>query len=165
MPTAQLSKTDKKLISQIQGDLPLSRTPFSDLALRLGWEEGEFLRQIRDLKRRGVIRRFGAILRHQIAGYLGNAMVVWKVDPEEIQRVSRAFASFPQVSHCYLRRPQSGWPYNIYTMVHGKRETDCRRIAREMARKTGVKEYRLLFSKREFKKSSMLYFGEKEEQR
>ncbi|MBP1715721.1 MAG: transcriptional regulator [Deltaproteobacteria bacterium] len=108
-----------------------------------------------------MIRRFGAILRHQIAGYRGNAMAVWSVPEEEIDRISRTMTSFPAVSHCYLRPEHPRWPYNLYTMIHGKSPEDCRKTAKRMARETGIKNYRLLFSKREHKKSSMNYFGKK----
>ncbi len=154
-----LSPEDKKIIRLIQGDLPVSPAPFAPLAKKSGIEEKEFLKRVRGFIRRGMIRRFGAILRHQIAGYRGNAMAVWSVPEEEIGRVSQAMTSFPAVSHCYLRPEHPCWPYNLYTMIHGKSPEDCRRTARRMARETGIKNYRLLFSKREHKKSSMNYFG------
>ena len=154
----ELSTEDKKLIRQIQGDLPPSLTPFAVLARRLGREEKELLRRIGALKRRGMIRRFGAILRHQIAGYHGNAMVVWKIPEDRIADVARVMASDPAVSHCYLRPPVAAWPYNLYTMIHGPSEKDCLLAARRIARKAQGGEFRLLFSQREHKKSSMRYF-------
>jgi len=156
-----LSPEDKKIIRMIQGDLPVSPTPFGPLAKKLGIEEKEFLKRVRRFIRAGMIRRFGAILRHQIAGYRGNAMAVWSVPEEEIDRISRTMTSFPTVSHCYLRPEHPRWPYNLYTMIHGKSSEDCRKTAKRMARETGIKNYRLLFSKREHKKSSMNYFGKK----
>ena len=158
MKKGKLSSKDRRLLGQIQGDLPLCLTPFVQVAWKAGWKEEVLLRRVRGFVRRGMIRRFGAILRHQKAGYQGNAMVVWKVGEEEIPRVSQAMASFPPVSHCYLRPPFPDWPFNLYTMVHGKDEKDCRRIALRISKKTGIKDYRLLFSKREHKKSSMTYF-------
>ncbi|MGD0627339.1 MAG: Lrp/AsnC family transcriptional regulator [Thermodesulfobacteriota bacterium] len=158
MNPMKLSAADKKLIRQIQGDLPVSPTPFAPLAQQVGLEEKEFLKRVHSFMRRGMIRRFGAILRHQKAGYRGNAMVVWKVREDQIQRVSQIMASFSAVSHCYLRPPLSKWPFNLYTMVHGRREKDCRLTAQKIAKETGLKDYRLLFSKREHKKSSMRYF-------
>jgi DNA-binding Lrp family transcriptional regulator len=68
-------------------------------------------------------------------------------------------ASFPAVSHCYLRPEHPRWPYNLYTMIHGRNPEDCRSTAKKMARETGIRKYRLLFSKKEHKKSSMNYFG------
>jgi DNA-binding Lrp family transcriptional regulator len=67
-------------------------------------------------------------------------------------------ASFRAVSHCYRRDPTPQWPYNLYTMVHGKDEAGCRATAEKMAAKAEVKDYALLFSRRELKKTSMQYF-------
>jgi DNA-binding Lrp family transcriptional regulator len=154
----QLTADDKKLIRQIQGDLPITPTPFEPWARQLALPEKEFLKRIHHLIRRGTIRRFGAILRHQKAGYQGNAMVVWRVPEDQIPRISRAMVSFPAVSHCYLRPSLPQWPYNLYTMVHGRSEKDCRLAAQKISKETRLKDYRLLFSKREHKKSSMRYF-------
>ena len=158
MKLPKFTAEDTKLIRKIQGDLPLSPTPFYSVARQLGWEEKELLKRVRGFIRRGWIRRLGAILRHQKAGYHGNAMVVWKVPEAQIPRVSRAMIAFPAVSHCYLRPSLPQWPFNLYTMVHGPTAEDCRLIAQRLSKETGVKSYRLLFSKREHKKSSMRYF-------
>ena len=154
----KLSAEDKIIIRQIQGDLAVTFTPFEPLARRLGLSEKEFLKRVHRLKRQGLIRRFGAILRHQKAGYRGNAMVVWKVPEDQIPRVIQTMIAFPAVSHCYLRPSLPQWPFNLYTMVHGPKARDCRLIAQKLSRETGLKEYQLLFSKREHKKSSMRYF-------
>jgi DNA-binding Lrp family transcriptional regulator len=158
MKKEKISAKDKKLLGEIQGDLPLCLTPFGGMARKAGWKEEDLLRRIRGFIRRGMIRRFGAILRHQKAGYQGNAMAVWKVREGQVSRVSRMVASFAAVSHCYLRTPLPEWPFNLYTMIHGRNEEDCRRIAGRISRKTGLRHYRLLFSRREHKKSSMAYF-------
>jgi DNA-binding Lrp family transcriptional regulator len=153
-----ISPEDKKIIRLIQGDLPVSPSPFAPLAQKVGMDEKEFLKRIRTFIRQGMIRRFGAILRHQIAGYRGNAMAVWYVPDDQVAQVSRAMASSPAVSHCYLRPRHPRWPFNLYTMIHGKNPEDCRRTAAKISRQTGIETYRLLFSKREHKKSSMRYF-------
>ncbi|MBU1206859.1 MAG: Lrp/AsnC family transcriptional regulator [Proteobacteria bacterium] len=158
MDPHKFSAEDKKLIRKIQGDLPLSLIPFEGVARQLGWEEKELLKRVRRFIRRGRIRRFGAILRHQKAGYQGNAMVVWKVPENQISRITRAMIAFPAVSHCYLRPSLPQWPFNLYTMVHGPGARDCRLIAQQLSKETGLKDYQLLFSKREHKKSSMRYF-------
>ena len=158
MNPVELTAKDKKILAQIQGDLPLCLSPYAVIAQKTGWDERDLVRRIKFFIRRGMIRRFGAILRHHKAGYRGNAMVVWKVAQEDIPRVSRAMVSFPAVSHCYLRAAHPKWSFNLYTMVHGQSERDCRQIARQISKNTGVKDYRILFSKREHKKSSMTYF-------
>ncbi len=66
--------------------------------------------------------------------------------------------SFNQISHCYRRNPTPDWPYNLYTMIHGKDEESCRVIAGQIAEKTSVTSYTILFSRKELKKTSMVYF-------
>ncbi len=154
----KLAVEDKRIIRQIQGDLAVTPAPFEPLARRVGLSEKEFLKRVRRLKRQGRIRRFGAILRHQQAGYQGNAMAVWKVAEARLLQVGQIMSAFPAVTHCYQRPALPQWPYNLYTMLHGPTEKDCRLLAKKIADKTGLKDYRLLFSRREHKKSSMRYF-------
>ncbi len=153
-----LTELEKQVIAAIQGDIPVAEHPYHALALRLGISEDRLLAVLNDLVRRGIIRRFGATLRHQKSGFGANAMVAWQVDEARIDEVGRLMASFAAVSHCYRRNPAAHWPYNLYTMVHGQDEAGCRRTAAEMAQKAQVQHYTLLFSRREFKKISMQYF-------
>jgi len=153
-----VDERDKKVIGLIQGDLPLRPRPFALMAERAGMSEGEYLERIRDLKSRGILRRFGATLRHQEAGFSSNAMVAWVVPEKRIDEVGKIFARFREVTHCYHRRPMGQWPYNIYTMVHGSSRDQCYEIAEKMSKAAGVKDFTLLFSEKEFKKTSMSYF-------
>jgi DNA-binding Lrp family transcriptional regulator len=153
-----IDESDKKVIALIQGDLDLAPRPFARAAEMAGMSEEEFIARVRSLKERGVIRRFGATLRHQEAGFSSNAMVAWIVPGEKVEEVGRTMAGFKEVTHCYQRVPRKGWPYNLYTMIHGDNRDQCIRIAARMSMESGVKEYALLFSEKEFKKTSMAYF-------
>jgi siroheme decarboxylase len=153
-----VSGLEKKIINLIQGDLPLAPRPFAVLAEQLGIHESVLLEEIRKLKKQGIIRRFGATLRHQEAGFSSNAMVVWNVPEERLEQVGKVIAGFKEVTHCYQRAPKKDWPYNLYSMVHGNSREDCREIARRLSREVGIDDYTLLFSQKEFKKTSMKYF-------
>ena len=111
-----------------------------------------------DLQDRGVIRRFGATLRHQKSGFEANAMTAWIVDEKRIEEVGQIMASHKEVSHCYRRNPTNSWPYNLYTMIHGLDEASCIATAKRMSEKTGVTKFKLLFSRKELKKTSMKYY-------
>jgi DNA-binding Lrp family transcriptional regulator len=67
-------------------------------------------------------------------------------------------AAFREVTHCYQRQSCKDWKYNLYTMIHGDSEEQCHRIAEKMSAETGMTDYVLLFSEKEFKKTSMRYF-------
>jgi DNA-binding Lrp family transcriptional regulator len=153
-----IDERDKIIIGLIQGDLPLQKKPFAKMAESIGMSESEFLERIRALKASGVIRRFGATLRHQEAGFSSNAMVAWIVPDGRIEEVGKAMAEFREVTHCYQRRPQKDWKYNLFTMVHGDDKDACYQVAKRMSEATGMDEYILLFSEKEFKKTSMAYF-------
>ena len=153
-----IDDVDKKVIQLIQGDLPLDLRPFAVLAVKAGISEDEFVERVASLKKRGIIRRFGATLRHQEAGFSSNAMVAWIVPEERIEEVGKIMARFRAVTHCYQRKTTKGWPYNLYTMIHGDDREECYEIAKKISRKAGIQDYILLFSEKEFKKTSMKYF-------
>ena len=158
-----LTDLEKKVIASIQEDIAIIQRPYLEISRVLGISEDEFLETLSDLCKRGVIRRFGATLRHQQTGYNANAMVAWQVDEDHIDKVGKKMAAFRQVSHCYRRNPTESWPYNLYTMVHAGDEESCRKTAAEMAAAAGVEKYTLLFSKEELKKTSMVYFPSDED--
>lgn len=153
-----LNEQEKELVRELQKGLPLVGRPFLDIADRLGVSEEEVVAKVKDLLSRGIIRRFGAVVKHQDVGYVANAMVVWPVPGERITEVGRVMASFSEVTHCYNRPSAPGWPFTLYTVIHGKEERDCRSIAEKISSSTGITGYRILFSTAELKKSSMEYF-------
>jgi DNA-binding Lrp family transcriptional regulator len=158
-----ISESDKHIIRELQGDLPLVQRPFKPIADRLGMKEEDLLVKLREMDDNGVIRRFSAILRHRNVGFSANAMGAWCVPEDRTEEVGARMAAFSQVSHCYQRPVLPTWPYNLFTMIHGKTPEDCEQVAKLISQDTGIEEYRLLYSTREFKKVSMRYFTEKDE--
>ena len=151
--------TEKEILRIVQDTLPDSATPYADIARMTGSTEEDVLTLLQKLKQGGQIRRFGATLRHQQAGYSFNAMVAWYVEDDfDVDAVGRMMAKRPEISHCYLRRNCLDWPYNVYTMIHGRSRDECMRVVQELSEETGVTQYDLLFSHKELKKTSMEYF-------
>lgn len=154
------SDLERKIIALIQGDMPVEKHPYRVIADQVGTDEQTVLDIIQNLNDRGIIRRFGATLRHQKSGFNANAMVAWRVDERRVEEAGRQMAAFDEVSHCYRRNPAKNWPYNLYTMVHAKDEASCRKIAADIAEKAAVDTYEILFSRKELKKTSMQYFDD-----
>ena len=153
-----LTELEKKLIASIQEDIAVIDRPYRDISRKLGISEETLLEKLQSLCARGFIRRFGATLRHQKTGFTANAMAAWQVGEDRIEEVGNKMASFRQVSHCYRRNPTKRWPYNLYTMIHASDEAACRQTAQSMAEAASVENYTLLFSRKELKKTSMVYF-------
>lgn len=157
-----LSELDKKVILALQRDLEICPQPFLEVAEQLEIAEEELLAAIRSLIERGYIRRFGATLRHQQSGYEANALVAWAVPEVDLKRIGKHLAGQRAVTHCYARRPAPTWPYNLYTMIHGRTMDECVKMAAEMAAETGIDDFEMLFSETELKKTTMRYFKEEE---
>jgi siroheme decarboxylase len=153
-----LSEQDKQIIKELQNGLPLVSRPFEIMGKRLNMTEESLINRINYLKENGFIRRFGAAVRHRDLGFTANAMVVWNVPDNKTDEAGRIMASFKEVSHCYQRPRHQGWPYNLFTMVHGRSREACIKTAEQISEDTGIKKYELLFSTAELKKSSMHYF-------
>ena len=158
--TRQLSEVEKALVRIFQGDLPLESRPFRRAAAELGLSEEELLAHLRSLQQEGILRRFGAALRHRKAGIVANAMVVWRVPEEQVAVAGQKLAAFKEVTHCYQRQSRPEWPYNLYAMIHGQNRRQCHLLAQRLAAAIDNHNYQLIFSTAELKKESMRYFEE-----
>lgn len=149
----EIDQTDLALLRALQDGIPIVPRPFKDIGERLGLDEDAVISRLRALRDSGVVRRFAATIGHRALGIIANAMIVWKVEGD-IEKVGSMMASFEEVTHCYQRARCDGWPYNLYTVVHSRSREECEEIASRISEATGVKEYRILFSEKEYKKTS-----------
>ncbi len=145
---------DLLLIKAAQDGIMLTPQPYLALGDSLGISEEEVIRRLKGLEDQGVIRRFAATIGHRALGILANAMIAWRVPSEQVERVGEIFAASKDVTHCYERSSAPDWPYNLYTVVHSRSKEDCLTIASRLSQAAGIDEYRVLFSEREYKKTS-----------
>ena len=155
-----LTDRDKDFIRELQKDLEIIPEPFKALAENLSVTTTDLFVKAKEYEQIGVMRRFAAILRHRDAGFSANGMVVWNVPEEKIDEIGYKLASFPQISHCYRRPTYPDWQFNLFSMIHARTLEAAETIAAEMSETVGIKDYRILFSSREFKKERVKYFEE-----
>ena len=153
------SDVECRILAALQDGLPASRTPYSDLARRIGISTTDLLMVLDRWKREGTIRRMGAIVNHFRVGLADGAMVVWKVEPERIADIGAILAGFEEVSHAYERQTSPGWEYSLYTMVHGTTLEAVRRTIERMSEAAGVSDYLTLSTRKELKKAAPRYIG------
>ena len=154
----QFTETEEKILALAGTDLPDVEQPFLAIAEEAGCTEQEVIDLLADLKARKIIRRFGATLRHQKAGYGHNAMVAWRIPEDQADEAGEIFAARPEISHCYIRRTYPEWTYNFYTMIHGERPGHAQEVVAELEKAVGVDDNCVLRSLKELKKTSMVYF-------
>ncbi len=153
-----IDELDLKILAFLEGDLPLKPEPFKDLSNSLEISQEEVLNRINFLMQKGYIRRIGAILRHRKYGYKANAMVVWKLNEEQLKKIRKFVEKKREISHAYERVTIQGkWEYNFFTMIHGRNKKEPMKIIREIVQLLGTQEYAIYKSVKEFKKSSPVY--------
>ena len=153
----KLNNEEKKVARFIQGDIPLVSSPFDEIGTCYGLTADEIVNITQSFLEKGIIRKYGAILRHQKAGYEKNALVVWSVPADQIEKAGKIFASFLFVSHCYERNPAFIKKYNIFTMLHSK-DKNILSLVKNLATATNIHDYLILESIQEYKKTSPEYF-------
>lgn len=153
-----MTEIERRVLAVLQEGFPnASRTPYADMAERIGMDIQDLLNILRMWKDQGKIRRLGAMVNHFQMDMGGGALVVWQVEPERLEDVGHCLAGFKAVSHAYQRPIRPGWPFNLYTMVHGADAQDTEQTVKRMSEACGVRTYRLLITIKELKKVPPTY--------
>ena len=153
-PENALTEADRTRIHIACGDIPHSLTPFKDWGVSC-----DELREDIATKR---MRRFGAILRHQDAGFPCNAMVCFMLDEGMLANSESAgslLAKKHYVSHCYERPSFENFPYNLYAMMHAQTPEELDGYIKESVALLDNPEYVVLHSLKELKKTSFRFFA------
>lgn len=160
--TAQdLTQDEIAAVRVLQRDLPIVECPFQAFATKYGIPQETLFEYAADFQKRGIMRRYSAVLRHRSAGFSANAMGVWIVPEERLEEVGITIAGYASVSHCYQRPSYPpDWPYNLFSMVHGRTTDDCETVLDEISKKTGIVSFTMLYSTKEYKKVRVKYFPE-----
>ncbi len=158
MQAPELSDTEIAAIRRLQEDLPLVARPFAAQAADIGVTEDRLLEIMASFRSRSLMRRFAAVMNHRTAGFKANAMGVWAVPDDRCDELGPMMAGYAAVSHCYRRPVYPDWPYSVFTMIHGRSARDCETAVDAIRLETGIDEYYLLWSTKEYKKVRLKYF-------
>jgi DNA-binding Lrp family transcriptional regulator len=157
-----LTPAERDLVLEIQGGLPVTATPYADVADAIGQDVEWVLATIKRFDLEGKIRRVGVIPNHYALGYTENGMTVWDVPDDLVETVGPAVASLDFVTHCYQRPRHEGvWPYNFFAMTHGRSEAESEARIRQVHERmsefweVGEEDWDTLFSTRILKKTGI----------
>ncbi len=151
---------DRALLAALEDGLPLVARPYGEIASRIGATEEWVIERLRRLRDRGVIKRFGVVVRHKALGYRANAMVVFDIEDDAVETAGTRLAGLPFVTLCYRRpRRPPAWPYNLFCMIHGRHEDEVRRQIDRAAAAAAIDDRprAILFSKTCFKQRGARY--------
>jgi len=131
----QLTPFDKQLLNIVQTGLPLTPSPFADIAAQLDSDENTIIERLSAMKALGVIVRFGAFFDAESLGYMGRLVAV-KVAPELLPKVALAVNDWPQVTHNDERDDE----YNLWFTVQTRNEATMSALLMKIERMPGVLE-------------------------
>jgi len=157
-----LTPEERDLVVEIQGGLPITETPYADVAAALDADVGWVIETIKRFEAEGKVRRVGVIPNHYALGYTENGMTVWDVPEDALDEVGPAVAALDFVTHCYERPRHAGvWEYNFFAMTHGRTEAESERRIAEVKElmdehwAVGNDDWDTLFSTRILKKTGI----------
>ena len=158
-----LTPREVDCVRLLQHDLPLQPRPFEALAKNAGVAADELLAAAKSFLKRGTLRRFSAAPARK-TGFSASAMGVWIVPEAAVEETAAKMSQRREVSHCYLRPVYADWPYNLYTIVHGRSVDECESIINDLSIDTGVNEKQALYPTREYKKARINLFSSEAEE-
>ncbi|OSP09102.1 heme biosynthesis protein [Halorubrum ezzemoulense DSM 17463] len=104
---ADLDAVDAALIDEYQSGFPAERRPFERVAREIAAETGlavdadDLLDRVRDLRERGVFRRFGAVLNPPVIG--SSTLAAVRAPDDRFDEVAEVINGYRQVNHNYRR--------------------------------------------------------------
>lgn len=157
----QLSESQcNKLRYLLERGLAHTLTPYALLAEQINASESDVIEQIKQWKQQGLIKRFGMVVKHRQLGYTANAMVVWDIDDQHVDKIAGQLSKRCEVSLCY-RRPRRlpSWPYNLFCMIHGKNRDAVKQQIKDITQQLNLQQVEkdILFSTKAFKQHGARY--------
>ena len=136
---AALDPLDRKLLSVVQTDFPVSRRPFDTLAERLSVEPARALARVASMRERGVIRRLGAVFDSRSLGY-ASTLVAGRIPPDRLAAVAETVSALAGVTHNYRREHA----YNLWFTLTAESEGQLEAVLAKLKQQTGIEQFHSL---------------------
>jgi len=125
------SGLEQRLLNDFQRDMPLSATPFADMAEQLGISEDEVMHTLQRLQNNGAISRIGPVFRPNRVGV--STLAAMSIPVHELECVARIISAFPEVNHNYEREHE----FNLWFVVTASSEEHLDIVLHEIEQHAG----------------------------
>lgn len=127
----EFSSLEQHLLNNFQKDMPLTATPYADMAEQSGVSEELVIQTIRSLQERGIISRVGPVFRANRIGV--STLAAMSVPEKDLECVARIISAFPEVNHNYEREHT----FNLWFVVTAGGEEQLAIVLHEIELHTG----------------------------
>lgn len=114
-----MNDIQKRIMNFLQEGIPICERPYEELSKKIGLSEEEIVSQLRVLKDKGYIRRYGAISDINKIG-ISSTLVGLKVEESCLEKVALKISKFEGVTHNYERKDE----YNLWFTLMEKDEEE-----------------------------------------
>ncbi len=127
-----LTALEKTLLNDFQRGLPMTATPFADVAAQTGVSEEVVIDTLQSLQQRGLISRVGPVFAPRRAG--ASTLAALSVPENELDEVAGIVNEFAEVNHNYQREHD----YNLWFVVTAPDQSQVDRVLAEIESATGL---------------------------
>lgn len=128
-----MDQLDREILNEIQSAFPIVSRPFLELAARLGCPEDEVLARVRELKRKGIIRRIGGNFQSGKLNFK-STLCAARVPEDKLQSFVEVVNRYAGVTHNYLRSHE----YNVWFTFIAPDMGSIETALKEISDATGV---------------------------
>lgn len=127
----QFSKLEQRLLNEFQQGMPLTATPYADIARQLGVYETTVIETLQRLQTEGVVSRVGAVFRPNRVG--ASTLAAMAVPSGELEQVAAVVNEFDEVNHNYEREHR----FNLWFVVVAGDEDRLQQVLVEIEQRCG----------------------------
>ena len=132
LQTPPLSDLQHILLDTYQHGLPLSATPYADMAQQLGVSEAEIIEALEGLRKNNVVSRIGPVFKPHRIGT--STLAAMSVPVQDLSKVAKLVNSQPEVNHNYEREHA----FNLWFVLTATDEAHLRDVIEEIEADTGL---------------------------
>lgn len=129
----QIDEIDRAILNRIQSDFPITTRPFLSIAEDLNLSEENVIKRLKQLKKKGIIRRIGGNFAPEKLGFV-STLCAAKVPEDKIDSFAKIVNRYPGVTHNYRRDNR----YNIWFTFIAQSMKEIIGNLEEISRETGV---------------------------
>ncbi|HEB57263.1 MAG TPA: Lrp/AsnC family transcriptional regulator [Gammaproteobacteria bacterium] len=127
------NQLEHRLLNDFQHGLPLSATPFADMAEMLGVSETEVLETLQQKKQEGVISRVGAVFRPNGVGV--STLAAMAVPENDVERIAEIINVYEAVNHNYQREHH----YNLWFVLTAENQQRLAQVIESIEQDCGYR--------------------------
>jgi siroheme decarboxylase len=122
----------RRILDEFQHNLPLSPTPYADMAQHLGVTEAEVLAALTEMNLKKIISRIGPVFKPHCIGT--STLAAMAVPPLELNKIAALISALPEVNHNYEREHH----FNLWFVLTATDELHLQRVIDVIEHATGI---------------------------